>query len=129
MAYFCFLLDRWQTKEGRINALKEKWHYITRVKGYYNFGDRILFDCEDNKGSYTPKLNLSFISSNIFRLQMFPSGGELATGSSIYTLSEEKRCIFITTPVIIVKIERELGCLFIYRKKDNSLIACEYKSA
>ncbi len=109
--------------------MKEKWHYITRVKDYYNFGDRILFDCEDNKGSYAPKLNLSFVSSKIFRLQMFPGGGELATGSSIYTLSEEKGCILITTPAITVKIKREPWCLFICRRKDNSLIACEYKSA
>lgn len=103
-----------------------KWHHITEISDYSDYGDHIIFYCKSDSSLYAPKVNISFVSPKVFRMQMSPMKMDLTTsGSSQYTIAENKRHIFISTSILILKVQKNPWSLSIHKKDNKKLITKE----
>jgi len=103
-----------------------KWHYITEVSDYSDYGDHVIFYCKSDSSLYAPRVSISFVSPKVFRMQMSPMKIDLTTrGCSQYTIAENKRHIFISTSTHILKVQKNPWFLSIHKKDNKELIAKE----
>lgn len=103
------------------------WEYISSISEYTDYGNHVVLNVTPNTGSFTPKINIAFTASDVFRVQMSPSGnGATATGLSNYTLTDTDSEITLDTSSLKVKIQKNPYRLQVYKTDGTTLISQEY---
>jgi alpha-glucosidase (family GH31 glycosyl hydrolase) len=106
------------------------WEYISSISGYTDYNNHVILNAVPNKGNFTPKINVVFTADDVFRIQMSPSGNNLAaTGLSNYTLTNNSNTITITTTKLKLIIQKNPYRISVYKSDGTTLISQEYDSS
>lgn len=105
------------------------WEYISSVSGYTDNTNAIELLGTANIGTFSPKINISFVADDVFRVQMSPKGnGTFATGLNNYSITNNTSDIKIETSKLVIKIDKNPYRMHVYEADGITLIAEEYSS-
>nr|WP_243450130.1 TIM-barrel domain-containing protein [Neobacillus terrae] len=106
------------------------WESIKNISSFNNYTNHVVFNAVPNTGSFSPKINISFTSDDVFRVQLSPNGsGTLATGLSNYTVTDNATETWINTPKIKIKMTKNPFRMDVYKPDGTTLITREYDSS
>lgn len=119
-----------QLSTGPFSFKVTSWSTVTNVTGYINNTTSVDVTTGDSAGSFTPKLRFAFPTTDSFRMQFAPSGSGLnITGGSSYTVSDSTNTLTISTSNLVLKIQKNLYRLAVYKGDGTTLITRQYDPA
>ena len=114
--------------DGPFDFTVTDWEYLIKISNYSDKTNHIELSGQANTGSFIPKLNITFIADDIFRVQMSPKGNVLTDiGIANYTVIDKFTYIEVKTLKLELRIKKDPYKLSVY-DLNGILIAKEYDS-
>ncbi|MCM3731150.1 DUF4968 domain-containing protein [Fictibacillus nanhaiensis] len=106
------------------------WESVSSISGLTNNTNNLIFNAVPDKGSFTPKINISFTADDVFRVQLSPKGtSNFATGLANYTVTNNTSHYMISTSKLKIRIDKNPYKMSVYKPDGVTLIAREYDSS
>ncbi|MFB1081608.1 TIM-barrel domain-containing protein [Jeotgalibacillus sp. JSM ZJ347] len=103
------------------------WETITSIDNYSDHNNFIEFTGSSTNNNFVPKMSLSFIADDVFRVQMSPnSTAVFESALNNYSVSESSNEIIVSTSELQVKIQKNPYKMSVYEEDGTTLIAEEY---